>query len=259
LALVREGISKECQVALHWSTDRAWLDNVHMKNLQAMRALSRAFAAEARQAHDDGQIEHAVQCGLDTIDLANQCAKGGLLVDRMLAGGVHSSALFSLQEQVSQLNRSDSLRLLKKLQVTPLQLDPPEAVLLREKEFFRRLNGALQTLMMTGFVRQQRQRSLEQMEQFDKHHAVLETLLQTHIGLHAYQLDHEGQFPAKLDALVPQYLDRVPGDAFSDHPLRYRLTEGGYRLYSVGADGTDDQGVETTDGQTGDLLLEVSK
>ncbi|MGI9430500.1 MAG: hypothetical protein ACR2NM_17700 [Bythopirellula sp.] len=163
LDLARAGLSKECQVALNWSGDRAWLDKVHMNHLSAMRALSRAFAAEARQANYDGKIEHAVQCGLDTIDLANQCAQGGLLVDRMLAGGVHSTALFSLQRQVSQLNETNSMRLLKKLQITPLQLEPPAVILLREKDFFRRLNGAIQTLMMTGFVREQHKRLLGEM------------------------------------------------------------------------------------------------
>ena len=258
LALVREGLNKECQVALDWSGDRAWLDNVHMKNLDAMRALSRALAAAARQANRDGEIDYAVQCGLDTIHLANQCSQGGLLVDRMLAGGVHATALFSLQEQVSQLNKIDSMRLLKKLQITPLQLEPPEAILDREKAFFRRLNGTFQTLMMTGVIREQQHRSREQMEEFDRQHAVLEKLLQTHIALHAYQLDHDGQLPKKLDALAPNYLDRVPWDDFSGNPLLYQTTDTGYRLYSVGPDGVDDQGVEAIDGKTGDLLLEVS-
>ena len=256
LELAREGLQKECMVALNWSGDRAWFDNVHMKNLESLRALARAFAAEGRQADLDGQMDKAVQCGLEIIELANACGQGGLIVDRMVAGGVHYTALFSLHQHVKKLTKVDAMRLLKKLQISPLRPEPPEVILPREKVLFRSINGSLQTIMMTGFIRSQRQQSVETMQTSDKQHAVVESLLQTHLALHAYRIDN-GQLPKKLDALVPDYLAGVPRDGFSGNPILYRPKEKGYLLYSVGPDGVDDEGVEMTDGQSGDLLLEV--
>jgi hypothetical protein len=51
-----------------------------------------------------------------------------------------------------------------------------------------------------------------------------------------------GTLPAALDALVPQYLAKVPLDPIDRQPLRYRPADGAYVLYSVGANGVDDGG-----------------
>lgn len=59
----------------------------------------------------------------------------------------------------------------------------------------------------------------------------------------AYRADR-GAWPATLSELVPAYLPTVPLDPFTGSPLCYRLLEGAPILYSVGADGVDDGGVE---------------
>lgn len=64
----------------------------------------------------------------------------------------------------------------------------------------------------------------------------------TAIALKRYRLKH-GEWPAKLDALVPEFLASVPRDWMDGQPLRYRLNpDGTFLLYSVGADGKDDGG-----------------
>ncbi len=53
-----------------------------------------------------------------------------------------------------------------------------------------------------------------------------------------------GAYPKNLDALSPAYLTSVPKDLMSNAPYRYEPTQDGwYQLWSVGADGKDDQGV----------------
>ncbi len=62
------------------------------------------------------------------------------------------------------------------------------------------------------------------------------------VALKRYRLKH-GQWPAKLDELVPEFLPAVPRDWMDGRPLRYRLNpDGTYTLYSVGRDGQDDGG-----------------
>ncbi len=51
-----------------------------------------------------------------------------------------------------------------------------------------------------------------------------------------------GQLPEDLGALVPKYLDRVPVDFYDGQPIRYRRTEPGYILYSIGEDKQDNEG-----------------
>lgn len=61
-------------------------------------------------------------------------------------------------------------------------------------------------------------------------------------ALERYQLAH-GAYPADLDALVPDFLARVPLDPVNGQPLHYQRTDGGrFVLWSVGANLQDDGG-----------------
>jgi hypothetical protein len=63
------------------------------------------------------------------------------------------------------------------------------------------------------------------------------------IGLAAERYRQErGDWPRALADFVPGYLPAVPPDQFDGKSLRYRRTEGGAVVYSVGMDGHDDGG-----------------
>ncbi len=54
----------------------------------------------------------------------------------------------------------------------------------------------------------------------------------------------QGKHPETLDALVPQFADRLPNDLINGQPLKYRRTaDGSFVLYSVGWNEVDDGGV----------------
>ena len=62
-------------------------------------------------------------------------------------------------------------------------------------------------------------------------------------GLERYRLAH-GQYPETLEALVPQFADRLPHDIIGGQPLKYHRTkEGQFVLYSIGWNEKDDGGV----------------
>lgn len=52
----------------------------------------------------------------------------------------------------------------------------------------------------------------------------------------------------KLDDLCPRYLDQVPVDPFDGNPLKYATRADGVTIYSVGADGRDNDGLNLTPG-----------
>jgi hypothetical protein len=66
---------------------------------------------------------------------------------------------------------------------------------------------------------------------------------QTALAVERYRLA-QGKLPERLDQLVPQFLSVVPDDPFNGQPLRYKLLEIGYVIYSVGKDGEDNGGLE---------------
>jgi hypothetical protein len=67
-----------------------------------------------------------------------------------------------------------------------------------------------------------------------------------------------GTYPDRLEQLVPNYLPAIPVDLFDGQPLRYRRSDDGYVLYSIGPDGVDNGGSDL-DGSDGDLAVRVPK
>jgi hypothetical protein len=66
----------------------------------------------------------------------------------------------------------------------------------------------------------------------------------TACALERFRIAH-GQYPATLDALVPEYLQKVPADILAVPPgqLKYvRTPNGGFKLYSVGVNHVDNGG-----------------
>jgi len=62
-------------------------------------------------------------------------------------------------------------------------------------------------------------------------------------GLERYRLAH-GQYPDTLEALVPQFAEKLPHDLIGGQPLKYhRTADGRFVLYSVGWNEKDDGGV----------------
>ena len=61
--------------------------------------------------------------------------------------------------------------------------------------------------------------------------------------LERYRLAN-GQFPEKLDALVPRFISQLPNDVITGESLKYRRTDDGqFMLYSVGWNEKDDGGI----------------
>jgi hypothetical protein len=56
-----------------------------------------------------------------------------------------------------------------------------------------------------------------------------------------------GQYPAMLDALSPQFIEKLPHDLIGGQPLIYRRkSDGKFLLYSIGWNETDDGGQQET-------------
>jgi hypothetical protein len=93
-------------------------------------------------------------------------------------------------------------------------------------------------------------------EQRDKSSAYEVTCQSRVVGpICQYQADH-GRPPRELADLVPDYLNRVPDDPFSNQPLIYKATPPEYLLYSVNQDGRDEGGRRSPSPVDGDLFLD---
>jgi hypothetical protein len=79
-------------------------------------------------------------------------------------------------------------------------------------------------------------------EQTTAHNQTLVNEAQIVCALERYRLAH-GEYPETLDALVPQFIEKLPHDIIGGAPLIYRPTaDGKFLLYSVGWNERDDGG-----------------
>jgi hypothetical protein len=76
-------------------------------------------------------------------------------------------------------------------------------------------------------------------------------------GLERYRLT-QGQYPEKLEALSPRFVEKLPHDVIGGKPLNYRPSGGTeYVIYSVGWDERDNGGVAGKSRTEGDWVWEV--
>jgi hypothetical protein len=78
----------------------------------------------------------------------------------------------------------------------------------------------------------------------DADHRARARVAQTAMAVERYRLANQGKLPPKLNALVPKFLSAELVDPFDGETVRYVTKAAGYVVYSVGPDGTDDEGTE---------------
>jgi tetratricopeptide (TPR) repeat protein len=78
------------------------------------------------------------------------------------------------------------------------------------------------------------------------------------VALKRYRLKH-GSYPDKLAELVPEFIDEVPLDPMSGGELLYRKDGDGFVVYSVGVNGLDDGGTDSSLDDRTDLGWKISR
>jgi hypothetical protein len=79
-------------------------------------------------------------------------------------------------------------------------------------------------------------------EQTAAHNQTMVNEAQIACALERYHLAH-GEYPETLDALAPQFMEKIPHDIIGGQPLHYRRTDDGkFLLYSIGWNEKDDGG-----------------
>jgi hypothetical protein len=82
--------------------------------------------------------------------------------------------------------------------------------------------------------------------QVTSHNQAMINEAQIACALERYKLAN-GNYPETLDALAPQFIEKIPHDIIGGQPLHYRRTsDGKFLLYSVGWNETDDGGQIST-------------
>jgi hypothetical protein len=181
-----------------------------------------------------------VQAALAAMDWGPAMREGNRWYDRFSAAmrlkdrAAREKEFTRLEKDLKELKTAalDPDKFLKRLQAgAPADAEVSRAV------------GRVLVAMLIPAVRKV-QSARDRAEQIDRN-------LHTAYALAAYRKDN-GRYPAKLEDLAPKYLAAVPGDIFSGKALIYKPAEKGYLLYSVGANGIDEEGRWYDDEPRGD-------
>jgi hypothetical protein len=78
------------------------------------------------------------------------------------------------------------------------------------------------------------------------------------VAIERFCLANNGKLPDQLSSLIPKYLEEIPVDPYDGQPLRYKRTDKGYVVYSIGPDGVDDGGIEGPAGPKPKSLWDVT-
>ncbi len=99
-----------------------------------------------------------------------------------------------------------------------------------------RQSGSRLTSLLDGFTP-----ALGRIVTLDLQHIAQLEATRTGIAVERYRLA-KGALPETLADLTPAFLDSVPTDPFDGQPMRFHKLASGFLVYSVGPDGTDDEG-----------------
>ncbi len=76
---------------------------------------------------------------------------------------------------------------------------------------------------------------------FFKKFQAMQLLSQLGYAAKAYQIKH-GDFPIRLQQLVPDFIDKIPDDPFTNKPMIYKHSATETRIYSIGRNRIDEDG-----------------
>lgn len=240
LKAVRTELAKPWRVELADRFDERWEDH------SALRNVADGLLAEAEVARLGGETMDSATTSLQVLNIGHRTCKGAHFVYFLIGMAIEDGGIYQLSRARNQLQPDELAFVIESLR----QLDSSfpsagewkpvnRAWFDRATTWHKRLHDRIYCEWITDYAQAD-----ERMAQ-NAHHrsrAALR-LLYTDLALRQFQAKH-GEYPESLQELVPELLEQVPLDPFTDKPLSYRREpDGSFTLYSVGPDKKDDNGL----------------
>lgn len=210
--------------------------------IQLLRSLARAMEAEGKSTRSAGQADRAADFAEANIRLGTMLRRGGTMFEGIVGialEGVGQNQLARLRKNLSPERSSAAIALLRR---SLAEHEPFASIYARELDYIHRALG------WQGRLEDANARLLGD----GKHWSIYfqeacagvdatNLLLQADLAIRLFKHEHD-RFPNDLGELVPAFLPEVPLDTHSQQPVKYRVENGEFVLYSVGFDGRDDGG-----------------
>jgi hypothetical protein len=238
LRLLRLGLSHQCAVPTDLAVTNfsaLCADLPHLKNLALL------LAAEGRLSEMENRPGDAAHSYAEAVCFGNEMSRGGVLINRMVGAACQGIGINSLVKVTPELNPQQAQATVRELEKADADSVSLKEILENENRFARSQLGHYSNPLT--LVKELWQTRLMTKDAERTHHKAVARvrLLQAELALRCYRSE-QTRVPARLEDLVPSYLQRVPLDPFSGRPLLYRPQGTNWLLYSVGPDRVDDGG-----------------
>lgn len=230
---VRAALAHESIVPLKYTTE-------DITETGAIHNIYVSLWADARVAEFDEHCDDASSTYLLMLHLAEKKERGGLLVDWLISLRVLGVGLDGLARLRAGLSSSQLQKACSEVTAIQSRLEPVRNAVARDQVWMEHVPFGWPHRIR--FLREPPGRLYESLETY--YQAELR-LIQCDLAARIYRSDH-GRWPDSLNELVPDYVQALPEDPYTQRPFVYRRAGDEMLLYSTGPDKTDNGGVRTT-------------
>jgi hypothetical protein len=217
LALARAGLSNECRVPVQFS--QAYIEN-HLSDLAGLKRLAQAFVAEGKLAEMENHPNDAVKSYLDVIHLANESARGGVLIDELVGIAIEATGTGHLTNLVERLDAKSCRESAAALENLDSQKQTLDEVMQQENDWSHRTFTGVRYEIVRLMTRKSLLPARAAAARKFKQEQTRTRQLIIALAARAYELD-KGKPPESLADLVPDYLKSIPQDPLTGTNMIY--------------------------------------
>lgn len=215
LERLRKGLTLASLVPVRHQTN----SGAHLEDLAGMKKLALLLAAEADTARQRSEWDRLVLASTQGMDFALRLARGGVMIDQMVATAAEAITRGPLEKSLSDIPATAARRAATALLELDGKRESFKRVRLYEEDFARRGSSWTVRIAWQLFLRRRTQAVFDKTETkittatLDTRHLIL------NLAARAYTLDR-GKPPASPSDLVPDYLPQIPIDPATGEALK---------------------------------------
>ena len=219
LSLARAGLSNNCRVTTQFT--KTYLDtDHHFVELSAIKNLSLALVAKGKLAEMENHPRAAATCYLETFQLGNESARGGILIDQLVGTAGEAIGTRSLAKIAETLDAQSCREIAGTLETLDAQRQTWAEVMQQEHAWSLRTFNTLKDKISRQLVAKATEATYQKPAQNFAGQQTKTQQLIVQFAARAYELD-KGHRPANLAELTPDYIKSIPQDPSTKMNVAY--------------------------------------
>jgi hypothetical protein len=183
--------------------------------------VAQALAAAGKNAEQQNHFGEAAKFYLSAVDLGNEAARGGILIDQLVGSATEALGVRALEKITNLLDVSASRETAATLEKLDAQRQTWSDVVQQETAWSRRAFPSVGDRFRAMMTANSMKKVFDQAaKKFASQQLVTRQVMAAYAA-HAYELD-QGRKPVSFADLVPNYLKTIPQDPTSGTNIMFQ-------------------------------------